>query len=106
MSDTRNLEAINIAQRDSWYFWSTSQLPLPPGDISTHSANMHLVPADSAVARRLLRARIGQLVELSGFLIRAEGADGWRWTSSLSRMDTGDGSCEVVWVASARITDR
>ncbi len=106
MSDSRVLEAITIQQRDRWYFWSASALPLPMDEITTHSANMHLIPANDGVARRLLAARTGQLADLSGFLVRAEGKDGWRWVSSLTRADTGDGSCEVVWVAAARITDR
>jgi len=50
--------------------------------------------------------RIGQVVELHGQLIQADGKDGWRWISSLTRTDTGDGSCEVVWVDSVRVTDR
>ena len=106
MSDSRVLETISIQQRDRWYFWSASSLPLPMGEITTHSANMHLIPADGGVEKRLLAARPGQLADLSGFLVRAEGKDGWRWVSSLTRADTGDGSCEVVWVESARIADQ
>jgi len=67
---------------------------------------MHLIAADEAVKRRLLSVRIGQVVELHGQLIQADGKDGWRWISSLTRTDTGDGSCEVVWVDSVRVTDR
>ena len=54
---------------------------------------------------QLLSVRPGQILELHGQLIRADGSDGWHWVSSLSRTDTGDGSCEVVWVESARATD-
>ena len=106
MSDSRNLAAISIQQRDRWYFWSASRMPLDPAGVTTHSANMHMIPATGAIASRLLAVRVGQLVELRGQLIRADGEDGWRWASSLSRADTGDGSCEVVWVESLRVTDR
>jgi hypothetical protein len=58
------------------------------------------------VARRLKAARAGQLVHLKGMLVRADGKDGWHWVSSLSRTDTGDGSCEVIWVESAQVADR
>jgi hypothetical protein len=105
MSDSRVLDAITIQQRDRWYFWSASQLPVAEGEITTHSGNMHMIPANAAVERRLLSVRAGQLVELRGQLVRADGPDGWHWVSSLSRADTGDGSCEVVWVEWARATD-
>lgn len=106
MSDSRVLEALSIQQRDRWYFWSASRLPIPEAEITSHSANMHLIPANPALARRLLAAKPGQLVELTGHLVRVDGKDGWHWISSLSRTDTGDGSCEVVWVESARLADR
>ena len=43
---------------------------------------------------------------LRGQLVRADGQDGWHWISSLTRTDTGDGSCEVVWVETVGIADR
>ncbi len=64
---------------------------------------MHLIPARGAVKATLLKARSGDLVRLEGYLVRCEGPDGFRWQSSLTREDTGDGSCEVVWVESASI---
>lgn len=106
MSDSRILEAITIRQRDRWYFWSSSNLPIPAAEIVSHSANMHMIPAGDGVAKRLLAVKPGQLVELRGQLVRADAPDGWRWISSLTRTDTGDGSCEVVWVESVRAADR
>ena len=105
MSDSRMLEAITIQQRDRWYFWSAARLPIPAGEVTLHSANMHMIPADALVEKRLLAVKPGQIVALSGKLIRAEGPDGWHWVSSLSRADTGDGSCEVVWVDSVSVAD-
>jgi len=105
MSDSQVLEAISVRQSDRWYFWSSDNLPLPTAEISSHSANMHMIPATGQVARRLIRAKPGQLVHLEGQLVRADGPDGWHWVSSLSRTDTGDGSCEVVWVERAEISN-
>jgi len=106
MSDSRNLEALTIQQRNRWYFWSASRMPLSEAVIITHSANMHMIPASRAIANRLLAVKVGQLLSLRGKLVRADGADGWHWISSLSRADTGDGSCEVVWVEQAEVSDR
>lgn len=106
MSDSQVLGDITIRQSDRWYFWSASHLPISPAEISSHSANMHMIPATPGIARRLTGARVGQIVHLEGDLVRADGKDGWHWVSSLSRTDTGDGSCEVVWVDRAEVTDR
>ncbi len=105
MSDSRVLAGISIRQSDRWYFWHSSTLPISPAEISSHSANMHMIPATEWVAHRLNRARPGQLVHLQGELVRADGKDGWHWVSSLTRLDTGDGSCEVVWVERAEVSN-
>jgi hypothetical protein len=106
MSDSRVLQTLTIQQRDRWYFWSSRNLPIPSSEVISHSGNMHMIPSNGTVARRLLSVRTGQIVALRGQLVRADGKDGWHWVSSLSRTDTGDGSCEVVWVESASATDR
>lgn len=106
MSDSRILEAFSIDQRDRWYFWRAAHMPIPEGEVIGHSANMHMIPENDSIARRLKAARVGQVVHLKGKLVRVDGKDGWHWISSLSRTDTGDGSCEVIWVESAQVTDR
>ena len=98
MSDTAVLEKIQITQGTRFYYWQADVLPIPRRDIETQSANMHMVPADGLVARRLKDVRPGHIVKLSGYLIEARAPDGWRWRSSLSREDTGNGACELIWV--------
>ena len=44
------------------------------------------------------KARQGDLIYLKGYLLYIEASDGWRWKSSLKRNDTGNGSCELIWV--------
>jgi hypothetical protein len=61
---------------------------------------MHMIPANAFVRRQLLAARVGQVIHLRGQLVRAEGRDQWKWASSTSRQDSGDGACEVIWVES------
>lgn len=106
MSDSRILEAFTIDQRDRWYFWRAAAMPISGTEVIGHSANMHMIPANEGVAGRLKSARTGQLVRLRGKLVRVDGRDGWHWVSSLTRTDTGDGSCEVIWVDSAEVADR
>ena len=106
MSDSEVLESFTIEQRDRWYFWRAAHMPIPEAEVISHSANMHMIPSDTGIARRLKAVRAGQVVHLKGRLVRVDGKDGWHWVSSTSRTDTGDGSCEVIWVESVQVTDR
>ncbi|HQO16731.1 MAG TPA: hypothetical protein PLG02_07185, partial [Methylotenera sp.] len=71
---------------------------IPQRQIEIHSANMHIIPANDSVKRQLSNVRQGQLVKIKGLLIEARRPDGWRWRSSLSREDTGNGACELMYV--------
>jgi hypothetical protein len=98
MSDERVLEKVSIRQSGRWYFWQVREFPIPRRDIERNSANMHIIPASSEVRDALGDIREGQVIEFRGKLVKAEGDNNWRWTSSLTRDDTGDNACELVWV--------
>jgi len=42
-------------------------------------------------------------VQLSGYLVDAQGPDNFRWGTSLTRNDTGDGACELFLVESLQL---
>lgn len=99
MSDSAVLDRLQISQGNRFYFYRWSgPPPIPPSDIVEHSANMHMIPASDAVKRRLEKVRTGQVVALRGYLVRVQAPDGWRWNSSMTRSDSGNGACELVWV--------
>ena len=103
MSDTAVLKKIDIRQSGRFYFWRVDAFPIPREEIESHSANTHMIPADTAIARRLNEVRPGQIVRLRGYLVAISAEDGWQWRSSLSRTDTGNGACELMWVESVEI---
>ncbi len=103
MSDEAVLEQIEIRQSGRWYRWSVQDFPIPRRQIETQSANMHMVPANEEVATMLDMVQPGQIISLEGQLILAEGYDGWRWQSSLTREDTGARACELVFVTALSI---
>lgn len=105
MSDSKVLDRLTISQDGRWFHWAAREMPLPESVLISHAANMHMIPADAAVRRRLLAVREGQVVRLRGKLVRVQGGDGFVWVSSLSRADSGDGSCEVVWVDAVTASD-
>ena len=103
MSDNQVLEDLHIMQMARYYMWSGRELPLEPEQITANSANMHMIPADAAVRRTLLRVHKNDVVEFTGYLVSICGDDGWRWSSSMTRTDGGGGACEVVWVDSLTV---
>ena len=104
MSDNSVLRTIEISQSGRFYFWRTqADTPIPIALIIDHSANTHVIPADSVVRRQLLGLRPGQLVSLSGDLVDAARDDG-RWIkTSMVRTDTGPGACEVLLVRNVAV---
>ncbi|MBS0213320.1 MAG: hypothetical protein JSR26_09120 [Proteobacteria bacterium] len=102
MSDSSVLAGLDISQSGRWYYyqWHTPQPPIPLPEIIHTSANMHMIPADATVRGEIKQVRVGDVVHLEGLLIEARGKDGSTWRSSMSRDDTGDGACEVVYVRS------
>jgi hypothetical protein len=100
MSDNKILKPISVSQGARFYtlHW-TASLPTPPNELMLHSANTHIIPATEALAGRLERLRVGEIVHLTGQLVDAERTDGsWSIHTSLRRDDTGDGACEVMRV--------
>lgn len=100
MSDSDVLAKIAISQSGRFYYWHVDTFPIPRREIETSSANMHMIPSDDTVLRSLQRIRPGQVVHLEGFLVDASRPNGWRWHTSMTREDTGDGACELVYVES------
>ena len=104
MSDGAVLDRLSISQSNRWYHfrWEGSP-PIDPTVMARSSANTHLVPADDSVKNRLLKVSKGEVVRLSGYLINVRHTDGWSWRSSLTRDDTGGGSCELMWVTDVQV---
>lgn len=104
MSDDSVLARLKISQGNRFYYYSwENEPPIPPQEIVTHSANMHMIPADRAIEERLDAARPGQIVEFDGQLVAIQASDGWQWRSSLTRTDSGNGACEVVLVKALQV---
>ncbi|SEJ43305.1 hypothetical protein [Frateuria terrea] len=98
MSGNAVLARMEIDQSARFYHWHVDTFPIPRREIERSSANMHLIPANTGVRRAMERVRRGELVHIEGFLVDASRPDGWHWRSSLTRDDTGDGACELVYV--------
>lgn len=103
MSNSAVLKEFEISQGGRWYQWHTQTFPIPREDVTRFSANMHLIASDKAIAKKISRVRSGQVALMKGYLVEAKRSDGFTWTSSLSRTDSGGGSCELMWVTDFEI---
>ncbi|MBI5086568.1 MAG: hypothetical protein HZB13_18485 [Acidobacteria bacterium] len=100
MSDQNVLDRLSWSQSWRYLNWQPTRggWPLPFDQLNSHSANIHIVPADSSVLGAIGMARRGQVIRMSGYLIEITGPQGAHWSSSLSRTDSGGGACELMWV--------
>ena len=100
-------------QSNRWYYWKVDNVQeLAPlgsvNEVGLHSANNHLIATDSATRKAIKRIKVGDHIRLTGYLVNIDGHSGSRtffWHSSTSRADTGNGSCEVIYVKSVEWLD-
>ena len=103
MADDEVLAKLQISQGGRWYRYRwQGEPPIPRGEIARSSANMHMIPADDAVAAALARIGRDDRVRIDGWLVEVQAPD-WRWRSSLTREDQGQGACEVVYVCAVAL---
>ncbi len=104
MSDQAVIDQLDISQSGRWYRWKyESSPPVPEQQIISSSSNMHMIPASKAIDRSLKKLRKGDIISLSGYLVDVDHESGWQWRSSMTRTDTGDGACELVYVESLSV---
>jgi len=107
LADEDLLDRISWDQSGRWYWWRCPDgFPFDNSFIARYSANTHILPATPNVRRAVLRLKAGDRAALSGHLVFVDATDGtsqWWWHSSLSREDTGEGSCEVLFLKSLEV---
>lgn len=104
MSDNRVLRSFDISQGARFYSWRPKEaLPIPREAVIEHSANTHVIPATSLVRTELGHLRVGQVVQLKGYLVDGVRDDGAYIRTSMTRTDSGAGACEVVLVEEVNV---
>jgi len=106
MSDQSIIDKIQFSQSGRWYRWSVQAFPIPKRAIETQSANMHMIPSADWIESKLQQVKQGQIIALTGYLVRADADEsGWYWQSSLTRDDVGAGACELVYITDFEIIE-
>ncbi len=101
MADPNVYNKIQVTQSNRFYRWWTERYPIPRLDIERKSVNMHIIPANAEVAKKLKHAKKHRILTMKGYLVHYREGDSrrwWEWKSSMVRSDTGDGACELMYV--------
>jgi hypothetical protein len=106
MSDSAVLEHFRIRQGGRFFTLYPDEQAIDLRTALRGSANMHVIPASDELRRQLEHVRPGHLVHMRGMLVNISGPDGYRWRTSLTRLDTGDGACELFYVESVELLEQ
>lgn len=100
---------ISYSQRNRWYFYRYKKdFPLGEAYIISHSSNNHIIPESENIRRAIKTIKKKDRVILEGFLVNVKGTYKGQtiyWITSLSRTDTGNGSCEIIYLSKIRINE-
>lgn len=107
MSDQTVLDQLSISMGNRFFFYRWSgRSPIPQTEIIRSAANNHLIPANAAIRSAIRHLRVGQIAELNGWLVDADGPDSFKWRTSRRRDDTGNGACELIYVEKLNAWDQ
>jgi len=109
LAEPRYDRYLSYSQRNRWYFYTYKKgCPLDESYIVSHSSNNHIIPDNENIRRALKTIKRKDKVILEGFLGNVKGVykgQGFYWNTSLARNDTGNGSCELIYVYKIRINE-
>jgi hypothetical protein len=105
LSSKEMLKKVKFSQSNRWYFYEYKDFPLGKEYIASHSSNHHIVPANKNLKKAVKKIKKGDKIIIQGYLVSIIGIN-YQWNSSLTRNDTGNGACELVYVENLVINNR
>ena len=101
---------ISFNQSGRWYYYYIDpKAELSQEYVINHSSNHHIIPASEAIKKAVKNLKEGKKIRMDGYLVGLiyTMADGnYTITSSLTRADSGDGSCEVMYATKLQVDDK
>ena len=103
-------EGISYTQSGRWYYYHyDAGYKASPTYIIEHSSNHHIIPANDTIKTAVRKVKEGQKVKIDGYLVNVKyvmSKGEYTQNSSLTRSDSGDGACEVVYVEKLQVEDK
>jgi hypothetical protein len=110
LADPEFRKYVSYSLSNRWVSFKLKEgSPFDAAYVICHASNNHIIPATRNVWYAVKTIREKKKVVLEGFLVSVSGTYGGKtvwWNTSLSRIDSGDGSCELFYVTKARIGNR
>ncbi len=100
MSEPEIYNRLKTENHNRWFYW-TGSLRIPEKDSLYSFANIHIIPANKKILKKLRSLKKSDLVRLKGYLVDYDERGNFHTFSlktSLSRKDTGESSCELLYV--------
>lgn len=95
---------ISYSQSGRWYYYTYDQEMIEGNFIAKQSANIHLIPENEDIADKINKVRKNDYIRIKGHLVDVDFSDGI-WETSMTRGDTGNGACEILFVKELHIVD-
>jgi hypothetical protein len=110
LAEPESRRYVFYSQSNRWTSFKMKEgSPFKPAYVTSHACNHHIIPSTRNLWYAIKTIKEKQRVVLEGFLVNVagtyEGKAVW-WKTSLSRTDSGDGACEILYVTKARIGNR
>lgn len=105
---------MTVSQSGRWYFWKLgaddmAQVPKAPSvaELNRSMANVHMVGATPEIRRALNNVKAGQTIQAEGYLVDLVHKEASKSrVTSLTRTDTGAGSCEIFYVTNIEVLEK
>ena len=101
MSDQSVIDGFSFSNSGRYLSYTTASAE-EAAMCAGSACNMHMLPANERVRDRLLDLDQGEVFFAKGYLVSVERPGMNPWTSSLTRDDTGQGACEIMWIEEIR----
>ena len=95
---------IKYSQSGRWYRYTYNQERIEGNFIGKQSANIHLISENEEIAKKIKKIKKNDYVRIKGNLVDVDFGDG-TWETSMTRGDTGNGACEILFVKELHIVD-
>ncbi len=97
LSDTTTFRGVDVAQTERRVVFKSWDPKLPDDEVAASVVNLHVIAADDEIEKQLNKLRIGNIVELRGWLVEAVSGDGWR-SKGETRTSSPEMPGNLLWV--------
>jgi hypothetical protein len=95
---------VNYSQSGRWYYYTYDQGMIDESFIASNSANVHLIPETDEIGKEIKKLRKNDYIRIIGYLVDVHFENG-PWETSMTRGDTGNGACEIIYVTEIHVVD-